>query len=337
MRTFAQIQPTFWTRGSGKRLRNKPLARLLALYLMTGPSSTMVGLYYISRRTLVEDTGIPDSELDACLAAVAEVGIAFYDPTEELAYVPEAARYQVGQVLGAGDRKRGPILKQLSLYGNHPFVLQWVIRYFDPYSLANEGMQRPALAPSDAPCNAPSDGAVIGAAAAPFSVPVLISGSKKTELGFSDPADVPLVADLQTRAKLWVRDANMGAMKYPQPERWTELVELNNLVAQVFGFEPAVIRTSSDKSVQNTLKRWAEGHPQASMRQAIRGAAHSKTIKDTPEFQTLATIFTDSSCVDKYARLAKTSSTNAPVDKSNRVKLSPEALEIKRKRHAGEL
>ena len=72
MRTYAQIVPTFWTRGSGKKLRGKPFAQVLALYFMTGSAANMLGLYYVPRLTILNDTGIPDSELDAALAAVAE-------------------------------------------------------------------------------------------------------------------------------------------------------------------------------------------------------------------------------------------------------------------------
>src|SRR5882672_3038114 len=62
MRSFAQIVPTFWMRGSGKKLRGKPWAQLVALYLMSNSESSMIGLYYISRRKIVEEVGMPDAE-----------------------------------------------------------------------------------------------------------------------------------------------------------------------------------------------------------------------------------------------------------------------------------
>lgn len=306
MRTFAQIVPTFWSRGSGRKLRDKPYARLLALYFMTSPASTMIGLYYVSRRTILEDVGIPETEFAGALAAVQETGIAYYDQSEELVYVPQGARYQVGATLSTGDRKRGTILGQLGLYGNHPFVLQWITRYYDAYSLGHEGLARPRNAPSDAPSLAPSDGTATGAVTAPFSVPVLISGSRDQEQGSFAPDDTPLVADLQTRAQLWVRDANLAQLKYPQPEKWREMTELNQLVAEVFGGETDVLRNDGDLRVRTVLARWAEGHPQARLRQAIRGAKHSDLIAAKPDLQNLATILKDSVAVDKYCRLAKT-------------------------------
>ncbi len=324
MRTFAQIVPTFWMRGSGKKLRGKPWAQLVALYLMSNSESSMIGMYYVSRRKIVEEVGMPDGEFDQAIADVREVSIAFYDSEEELVFLPEGARHQIGPVLKAGDRKRPNVIKQLEVFGNHPFVAQWIARYHEPYALSIEGLRYPS--------DTPPIPLQTGAAAAPLSVPVLISGSQRSErpgVGAYPPKELPIVADLQTRSKLWVKDPTRAALQYPQPEQWTEMLELNNLVGEVFKFDPPVIRTSSDKGVQNVLKRWSEGHTQASMRQAVRGAAHSKTIKDTPEYQTLATIFTDSNCVDKYGRIAKPAS--APLDKSNSVKLTPEAIEKNRK------
>jgi len=308
-------------RGSGKKLRGKPWAQLVALYLMSNSESSMIGLYYISRRKIVEEVGMPDAEFEKAIHEVEDVSIAFYDAQEELVFLPEGARHQIGPVLKAGDRKRTNVLKQLEVFGNHPFVAQWIRRYHEPYALSIEGLRYPS--------DTPPIPLQTGAAAAPFSVPVLISGSQRDRVRPIAP-ELPIVADLQTRSKLWVKDPNLAQLQYPQPEQWTEMIELNNLVAQIFGFDPAILRTSSDKGVQNVLKRWAEGHPQASMRQAVRGAAHSKTIKDTPEYQTLATIFTDSNCVDKYGRIARVGAP-APVNTTNRVTLTAEAQEKRRK------
>jgi len=89
------------------------------------------------------------------------------------------------------------------------------------------------------------------------------------------------------------------------------MVELNTLVAETFGFEPDVFRNSGDLRVLTVLARWAEGHPQARLRQAIRGAKQNDLIASKPDLQNLATILKDSVAVDKYCRLAK--SKDSPV------------------------
>ncbi len=347
MRTYGSIAPTFWTRGSGKKLRGKPFAQVLALYFMTGSATNMIGLYYMPRTTILHDTGIPEAELAPALAEVAAVGIAHYDPENELVYLPEGARYQIGEVLKPKDTKRKPIISALKLYGNHPFVLQWVNRYYDAYSLSLDGIPRPEksvpipqsmghrmgdIVLSDTPG---SD--LIG------SDPVL-SQNQETTLGASPPTvDPPLVADLKVRAAVWARDPFGASLKYPNPELWAETIELNNLVAMVFGSDPDTLSQSDrhgkiDPRVKVLIERWAEGVPQDRMRLAVRGAALDEFIRDRPTLQSIVTIFKDANAVDKYCRQAKSKAPNQAVaNKSNRVRLSPEALEIKRKRAAGEL
>lgn len=337
MRNYASIQPTFWTRGSGKRLRDKPLARLLALYLMTSPASNMLGLYYVSRRTLIDDTGIPESELDSALAAVAEAEIAFYDPKDELVYVPNAARYQIGPYLKPQDNRRKQLTKQLTLYEGHEFLLRWIARYYDVYDLGAVGLSRPVQPPSEGGTRPPSEGGteapsdplpkgiLEGGLGPPWSVMVWSDQGRGGAGG--DGGESPLVADLLTRAQLWVQDPTRASVSYPQPHRWPEMTELNDLVGQVFGVEPETLRTEQHRGVRNVLARWAEGVPQAAMRQAIRGAQHAEIISKHPENQTLATIFTDASSPDKYARLAK--SKDPPGRRDNVVTLTDEAARKK--------
>lgn len=145
----------------------------------------------------------------------------------------------------------------------------------------------------------------------------------------------PIVASLQVRAQVWVRDPFRASNVYPHPEAWTEMLELRDLVASVFGIEPDELRTSSDGRVKAVLERWAEGIDQARMRAAVRGAKHNDLVSRTPELQSLQTIFKDANAVDKYARLAK-SKDPAPRDKSNKRRLTTEAADAERRFRNGE-
>src|ERR1700753_2240226 len=111
MRDYGKIVPTFWTRGSGKALRDNPIARLAALYVMSAPSANMIGIYYLPLPTLAHELGVPleapsRGPLEGAsgppsggprgglqgvrdvLDRLAEEGIAFYDDVEELVWVP---------------------------------------------------------------------------------------------------------------------------------------------------------------------------------------------------------------------------------------------------------
>lgn len=58
MREYCRVSPRFWFQGSGKRLRDDPEAQIVALYLLTCPTSTMLGLYYLPMPTLAHDLGM---------------------------------------------------------------------------------------------------------------------------------------------------------------------------------------------------------------------------------------------------------------------------------------
>jgi len=321
VRTQATIVPTFWTRGSGKKLRGNADAQVLAFYFMTSPHSTMVGIFYSSVATILDETGLTEPRFRAALPAVAE--IAQYDEQEGIVFLPEGSAHQIGETMSIGNKVRKPALSQLQVYGNHRFVREWIYRYYDAYCLSHEGIPRP-----DAPYDAPSKTRL-----RPVLHPPSMGHS--TTLHPPDPRsdpdpdpkpdprsrvepppdEPPLVATLQTRAAMWVKDPNRGSMVYPQPESWSEMLDLQRVLGETFGFEVDPMRTSADRGCRNVLLRWSEGNDQARMRAAIRGSAQAQNIRDKPEHQTLATIFTDADCVSKYARLSKQRGDNKPTDK----------------------
>ena len=141
MRKYAQIRPTFWTRGSGKLLRGNRDAQVLALYLMTAPSSSRTGLYYAPMVGILHDTGLSEEAFMGALSAIAE--IAQYDFSEELVWLPNGCREQMG--LGDGERIRPndkalkSVLTELEAFGSHPFVVEFRTRYLPGYEAPSKG------------------------------------------------------------------------------------------------------------------------------------------------------------------------------------------------------
>jgi len=129
MRECGRVAPTFWTRGSGKKLRGKPLAQVVALYLFTCPSSTMIGIYHLAIPTMAHEIGITLEDAERALAEVCDVGIAQYDHEEELLYLPEGARYQIGESLKPGDKRVAGIRAALAQFNRHPFATDFASRY----------------------------------------------------------------------------------------------------------------------------------------------------------------------------------------------------------------
>lgn len=133
MRSYATLRSTFWTRGSGKKLRGNPIAQVLAAYLITCGHGTVCGIFSLALPTIAHETGLPLEALPGALAAVSE--IAQYDAEEELCWVPNSAREQLGQTLSSGDKRRKALEVELRQFGEHPFVAAFYELYTEAYGL----------------------------------------------------------------------------------------------------------------------------------------------------------------------------------------------------------
>lgn len=155
MRTYATVRGTFWVRGSGKKLRGNPEAQVLAMYLMTCCQGTLCGLFSIALPTIAHETGLSLERLPELFADIGE--IAKYDPEEELCWVPNAAREQLGEKLAAKDKRRAGLLRELKQFEGHKFHQEFNELYGEAYSL--ERLVRPSEGASEdesCPLEAPS-------------------------------------------------------------------------------------------------------------------------------------------------------------------------------------
>lgn len=135
MRDHARISPFFWKRGSGKKLRGNADAIVVALYLSTAPTANMMGVYHLSIAEIVNDTGLPEKRVRAALDAVRAVGYAFFDEDAELAWVPNHAKFDIGDVMKPGDRRRPKLYVELAQVKGHPFEREFRLRYAEPFGL----------------------------------------------------------------------------------------------------------------------------------------------------------------------------------------------------------
>lgn len=135
VRSYASISPMFWTRGSGKRLRGDAVAQVVALYLMSAPATTMVGIFHLALPTLCHETGLAPEAASEGLARCAAEGIALWDEAEELVFVPALAKHQIGDNLKKTDNKVKGVVRELAPYKGHRFYDMFVERYGDSYSL----------------------------------------------------------------------------------------------------------------------------------------------------------------------------------------------------------
>lgn len=134
-------------------------------------------------------------------------------------------------------------------------------------------------------------------------------GGAGSDLATTEPTLPVTAGELQSRAALWLKDRQMGAMKWPNPEAWPETRALVSELTAVFGGAPQGPRNSGDPRMTVLLERWAEGRTNEELTAAIRGAGQDGLVKSKPQLQNLKTILRDSAEVDRYARLLSVSPT----------------------------
>ena len=117
MRDYGRISPMFWTRGTGKNLRGDPMTQVIALYLMSAPSSNMAGVYYLPLVSIQHDLGCSAEAVKKGLDRLSSEGYCLYDEEHEVVFVRTMAGRQLGsdhgQNLSEHDKRRHGVVKQL--------------------------------------------------------------------------------------------------------------------------------------------------------------------------------------------------------------------------------
>jgi len=97
MRDYAKIAPQFWIGPTGKKIRKLgSQAQVVAMYLMSSPHATMIGLYHLPIAYISADTGSPFEGACKAVKSLIEVGFCGYDEEAEVVWVYEMARFQIG-------------------------------------------------------------------------------------------------------------------------------------------------------------------------------------------------------------------------------------------------
>ncbi len=146
MRGYAKVAPRFWSGDTGRSLRAQGRDSLLvALYLLTSPSSNMIGLYYLPLATLCHETTVSLPVARRVLAGFGRLGFAFYDDDTEHVWVPEMPRFQIGEELKAqgdgdgktkgADKRIAGVERELMAVKSCRFARDFYAKYRDRFSL----------------------------------------------------------------------------------------------------------------------------------------------------------------------------------------------------------
>ncbi len=138
MREYATVAPQFWTGTTGRAIRAAGRdVQVIALYLMTCPSATMIGLFYLPLLTLCHEIGISTSAACRALKQLEELGFASYDAASEHVFVREMARFQIAESLQPGDKRVKGIIRALKAVRVVRFVREFQTKYATAFHLHN--------------------------------------------------------------------------------------------------------------------------------------------------------------------------------------------------------
>lgn len=144
MRDYSKVEPKMWHGKTMKALRKSPDGLVVALYLMTSPSSNMLGLYAQPILYMAYETGLGEEGARKGLQSCIDAGFCSYDEESEFVFVHEMACYQIAPELKAADLRCKGIQKDYEALPDNPFLGAFYERYADVFHLTKaRGIEAP--------------------------------------------------------------------------------------------------------------------------------------------------------------------------------------------------
>ena len=145
MRDYSKVVPKMWHGKTMKALRKSPEGLVVALYLMTSPSSNMLGLYSQPILYMAYETGLGEEGARKGLARCIEAGFCSYDEESEFVFVHEMASYQIASELKATDLRCKGVQKEYDSLADNPYLAAFYERYATAFHLSNtRGSEAPS-------------------------------------------------------------------------------------------------------------------------------------------------------------------------------------------------
>lgn len=129
MRDYTKLSPQFWISPQGKAIRQLgPIVRLTALYLLSSPQATMLGIYYLPLPYLAHELDTPLEGASKALDKLCQLQFCTYDKATEYVWVREMAYSQVGS-LKPSDNRVKQIRDMYQALPELPFLKDFYHRY----------------------------------------------------------------------------------------------------------------------------------------------------------------------------------------------------------------
>lgn len=146
MRDYAKVPPQIWLDKQIKQLGLE--AQLIAHYLMTGPHSTMLGIYYLPVVLMAHQINISYEVALQALKGLCRIGYCAYDEEIEYVWVYEMALSQMGGPLKPTDNRVKDINERYQALPKLSFLQQFYEKYKHIFHLE---LPRDSWSPLQAP------------------------------------------------------------------------------------------------------------------------------------------------------------------------------------------
>ncbi len=144
MRDYTKPSPQFWISPQGKAIRQwGPIVRLTALYLLSCPQTTMLGIYYLPLPYLAYELDTPLEGASQALDKLCQLRFCTYDKATEYVWVHEMAYSQVGP-LKATDNRVKQICDMYQALPELPFLKDFYHQYQSILHLQPRGLLSPS-------------------------------------------------------------------------------------------------------------------------------------------------------------------------------------------------
>jgi hypothetical protein len=176
MRDYSKISPQFWIGQTGKEIRKLGAeAQVVAMYLLSAPGSTMIGVYYLPLQTISYETGIPIETVSRVLEKLLQVqapskplrsaieapsephrrgkrdGFCSYDYDYEYIWVHEMAVYQIDATLKENDKRVKNVQKGFLSLPDLCFLDDFFEKYGEAFHLIPRNSGLSTSSPIEAP------------------------------------------------------------------------------------------------------------------------------------------------------------------------------------------
>ncbi len=146
MREFAKISPQFWINERGRKIKKLGIeTQLIALYLLTNPHVSMIGIYYLPFAFIEHETGLSPERTTKGLQGLIDVGFCSYDTESEYIWVHDLVFDQVGGQLKEQDNRVKAINEAYLGLPHLPFLNAFYEKYAEAFFLENRVIPQDVL------------------------------------------------------------------------------------------------------------------------------------------------------------------------------------------------